>query len=32
MYACITQEKMQIDVEIKLYRHVDMEKTCQPQH
>ena len=21
-----------VDVEIKLYRHVDMEKTCRPQH
>ena len=23
---------MHVDVEIKLYRHVDMEKTCRPQH
>ena len=23
---------MHVDVKIKLYRHVDMEKTCRPQH
>ena len=23
---------MHVDVEIQLFRHVDMEKTCRPQH